>query len=280
MTRDRLLGGTRLAEIESRTFREGELNTTRTLVQYREAHEIMSARLAEAGRIMNGWIYDENSVIVKCEVYVWTVMIAAIILVVGGLVIGFTVQSRIKGVDPFNITTYCWVLAAFVILVGKSVRVETWSWRDFLLRRVVCRSVSELHAVTRVPEQIILAKLLSDEDISILNTRGPFNSVFRNTANDGFSIDHPLTMWTMLLSGLIMVKVSTNQGSALVCLDVRNGTKYKWVRNGAMQTKDMYLVCPEMDRAYSRSETLPLKTRKFEWQGILGLYSNKTAKFI
>ncbi|WQF87004.1 hypothetical protein CDEST_12018 [Colletotrichum destructivum] len=40
-----------------------------------------------------------------------------------------------------------------------------------------------------------------------------------------FSINRPLTMWNMLLSGLAMAKVSTDQGPAAVCPDVRRGTK-------------------------------------------------------
>lgn len=78
----------------------------------------------------------------------------------GGGSIGVAVGERITGVDPFNITTYCWVLATFMLLVAKSVRVRDWPWNDSLYGRVLRKSVSELSSVTRVDERLILAKLL------------------------------------------------------------------------------------------------------------------------
>jgi hypothetical protein len=274
MTRDKLLSAERLGEIPDKTI---DLSQTPSRVHDRH---YMSARLAEANSVMDRWVFDEKAVIVNCKPYVWTVILAATVLVVGGLVIGFTVKSRITAVDPFNITTYAWVLAAFVILVCKSVRVETWPWRDFLHCRVVCRSVSELQSVTGIPGEVIIAKLLDKEDNSMLATRGPYNSVFQRRADDGFSIDSPLSLWTMLLSGLILVKVSTEQGPALVCLDVRKGTKYSTVTHAFLQRKSERLVCPEIENQHSRPDLLALKRRDFEWRGVLGLYSKKKMKFI
>lgn len=63
---------------------------------------------------------------VQCRLYVSAVVALSASLVIGGISIGITVGDRIPGVDPFNITTYCWVLAAFVLLVFKSIRVRDW----------------------------------------------------------------------------------------------------------------------------------------------------------
>ncbi|KAF5485649.1 hypothetical protein CGCF413_v013441 [Colletotrichum fructicola] len=88
-------------------------------------------------------------------------MTACGILVVGGITAGLIVGERIPGVDPFNIATFAWVLAAFIILIAKSLSVREWPWRDFLRGQVPCRSVSELHTVTGIDEQRILKYLLA-----------------------------------------------------------------------------------------------------------------------
>jgi hypothetical protein len=68
-----------------------------------------------------------------------------------------------------------------------------WMWNDFLHRRVRCCSVSELHAVIGINEQLIIAKILHDErGSSVLKIRGPYNSLFLKRSTDGFSIDRPI----------------------------------------------------------------------------------------
>lgn len=47
------------------------------------------------------------------------------------------------------------------------------------------------------------AYLLQDESNSFLQTCGPFNAAFRRRSEDGFSINMPITMRTMLMCGLI-----------------------------------------------------------------------------
>ncbi|KAM5342126.1 hypothetical protein ACJ41O_015157 [Fusarium nematophilum] len=206
--------------------------------------------LDHLGNKMKAWIIEEKGVMVHCKLYVSTLMLLCAALVAGGVSIGVAVGDRITGVDPFNITTYCWVLAAFVLLVAKSLRVQNWPWNDFLHGRVLCKSVSELSSVTGVNEQLILAKLIQDESISTLETRGPYNTVFNRRSEDGFSIDRPLSTWTMLLSGLIMIEVESPRGRGLVCLDLRRGTKIR------------------------------LNKGKVVWMRALGFYGNKHAEFI
>lgn len=251
--------------------------------------ELRENRLRQLTEEMDQWVYDENSVIVNCELYVWSVIAVATALVLGGLAIGFAVGDRLTGVDPFNITTYAWVLAAFVILISKSIQVENWPWRDFLLRRVKCRSVSELQSVTGINDQLIMAKLLHDERGTILNTRGPYNSVFERKSEDGFPIDRPLTTRTLLLSGLTLMKVMTPQGHALVCLDARRGTDLAVVEHRGLDGKD-HLVCENINRPRShtskqsgslQSVKLPLtKSPQVRWKKVQGVYNILGAVFV
>ncbi|KAM5363791.1 hypothetical protein ACJZ2D_011825 [Fusarium nematophilum] len=211
--------------------------------------------LDHLGNKMKAWIIEEKGVMVHCKLYVSTLMLLCAALVAGGVSIGVAVGDRITGVDPFNITTYCWVLAAFVLLVAKSLRVQNWPWNDFLHGRVLCKSVSELSSVTGVNEQLILAKLIQDESISTLETRGPYNTVFNRRSEDGFSIDRPLSTWTMLLSGLIMIEGND------------------------------FIHCPRLlskedQEVHGDPNRIRLNKGKVVWMRALGFYGNKHAEFI
>ncbi|CVL08049.1 uncharacterized protein FMAN_09641 [Fusarium mangiferae] len=167
------------------------------------------------------WAIEEHAVSVSCLPYTLSILVGCAILVLGGLMAGFFVGSRIDGVDPFNITMFAWIVAAFIILVSKSIRVGEWTWRDFLKSRVTCRTVSELANVTNLPEQNIIMHLLSSERETPLVFRGPYNNVFSNTGAEGFSVDVKPTVGTLFASGLIVLEVLVESGSALVCLDLR-----------------------------------------------------------
>ncbi|KAI0878836.1 hypothetical protein GGS24DRAFT_486997 [Hypoxylon argillaceum] len=238
---------------------------------------------------MQDWVIDESSVTVSNRFYVVSVMMVAAILGSGGLAIGFTVGNRIQGVDPFNLATYTWVLAAFVVLICKSIRVESWNWSDFLRWRVHCRSISELASATGVHEQLIMAKLLHDDyGGSILLTRGPYNSVFRNQANDGgngFSINQPISAATLMLSGLALLKVVAPRGHAIVCLDYRRGTYLTVVEHHWREEKSR-LICDDLSRiptdstkrarvGWHAAEPVKLKSRNtvdFKWKRVQGIY--------
>jgi len=286
-SRSSLIGGT-----ESKSTPTNDQN----MVSSRDIqHELNAKQLRQLTAEMDEWVYDESSVIVNCGFYVWSVIITAITLVIGGLAIGFALGTRIEGVDPFNITTYAWVLAAFVILVCKSIYVENWPWRDFLLRRVQCRSVSELQGITGINEQLIMAKLLHDEHWTILNTRGPYNSVFQRKSQDGtgFSIDRPLNTRTLLLSGLTLLKVITPEGHALVCLDARRGTDLKVVEHRGLASKE-HLVCeiirPQLRTSEESRGIQPLKLSltksplrsqsPLRWKGVQGVYNKLDTVFV
>ncbi len=243
---------------------------------------------------MGKWVIDESSVTIRCGWYVWPIMALAALLAGGGLAIGFSVGERINGVDPSNLATYLWVVAAFVILIGKSVHVKEWTWNDFLHCRVRCCSVSELHAITGISEQLIMAKLLHDEcSGSVLKIRGPYNSVFLGRSSEGFSIDSPIHTGTLLLSGLTMLKVVTPRGNALVCLDARRGAELRIVYHQSDQSRE-HLVCQDITRQHEKTTRggkgrlsatgseirLPLtRTKALKWKRVQGIYKVMDARF-
>lgn len=229
---------------------------------------------------MDSWTYDQASISVPCRLYVVTVVSVAVTLVGCGLATGFTVGTRISGVDPFNMTLFFWILAGFILAGFKSLRVEDWPWRDFMFGRVVCRSVSELHAVTRVDEQLILRRLLQKEKVNILRTKGPFNEAFLRQAPDGFSIDRPLTLRSMMLSGLVMIKVKTPEGFALVCLDVKKDTLSDSISVRETSEDNERLVCMDLSPTAKGSfGEFKLSRRKLGWIKTVGLYSVMDSKF-
>lgn len=255
----------------------------------RGPRNLIQERLNDCCVDMQDWVVDESSVTVSNKFYVASVMMFAMILGGGGLAIGFTLAARIEGVHPFDLATYTWVLAAFIVLICKSVRVENWTWSDFLRWRVRCRSVSELASAAGVHEQLVMAKLLHDDcGGSILLTRGPYNSVFRNHADGvdgGFSIDRPISAATLMLSGLALLKVVAPRGHAIVCLDYRRGTYLTVVEHQRKQDKSR-LICDDLSRIPTDStkrarvgwhvaEPVKLKLTKmddFKWKRVQGLY--------
>ncbi|CZR66268.1 uncharacterized protein PAC_16169 [Phialocephala subalpina] len=255
----------------------------------RSPRNLIQKRLNDCCVDMQDWVVDESSVTVSNKLYVASVMMFALILGGGGLAIGFTLGERIDGVDPFDLASYTWVLAAFVVLIFKSIRVGDWTWSDFLRWRVRCRSVSELASAAGVHEQLVIAKLLHDDcGGSILLTRGPYNSVFRKQidgADSGFSIDRPISAATLMLSGLALLKVVVPRGYAIACLDYRRGTYLTVVEHQRRQDKSS-LICDDLSRipadntkrarvGWYMAEPVKLKLTKmddFKWKRVQGLY--------
>lgn len=291
MGQNNLLAGRQIAEIgRTASFARGRSYVSQTspdkdswgLIQRHQSE------MDQVSKIMKEWVFEEKGVKVQCRAYVVTLVLLCVSLVIGGVSIGVSVGERISGVDPFNITTYCWVFAAFLLLVAKSIRVQNWPWNDFLHGRVLCKSVSELSSVTGIREQLILAKLLQDESTSFLQTRGPFNLVFKRKSDDGFSIDSPLSTWTMLLSGLIMIEVETARGHGLVCLDLRRGTGMNHIKNlGEFRTNNeaKTIHCNRLmdendPETYGNRNKIRLDEGHMVWLRALGFHSNKNAEFI
>ncbi|TLD33676.1 hypothetical protein PspLS_00921 [Pyricularia sp. CBS 133598] len=171
-------------------------------------------------RATSGWEIDEASVTVRCLQYSLTISFICLIMVALGLTSAFTLGESIEGVDLFNIATFTWVLAGFVVLVSKAHRVSGWPWHDFLHDRFRCRSVEELRRVTGLKSQDVLFFLLSWKRAYRLETKGPYNRPFRLKRSEGFSIDIPIQLETLLACGVVPLKVSGVEGSLLVFLDL------------------------------------------------------------
>ncbi|ROV97289.1 hypothetical protein VSDG_04822 [Cytospora chrysosperma] len=249
----------------------------------------IASKMRDMVQEMDGWVVDEGGVTVTCQLQVCYIVLVAFLIAGGGLCM-MAVGQRIPGVDPSNLSTYLWVVAGFYLLVCKSRFVEDWPWSDFLHCRVRCRSVSELHAISGINEQLIIAKLLHDErGASVLKTRGPYNKVFlQRGSNDGFSIDCPLHLTTLLLSGLIMLKVVTPRGQALVCLDARRGTDLKVVEHQGRQEQE-HLVCEDINRLQDRHGRTNspdrirlqlMRSKELKWKRVQGVYSNMQAELV
>ncbi|RPA79978.1 hypothetical protein BJ508DRAFT_132922 [Ascobolus immersus RN42] len=202
---------------------------------------------------MDKWIYGRSEITVDCSLYVFASVLLGLLLIIGGLVMGFTLGARVPGVDPSNLATYSWAVALLVVLLSQGMRVDVWTWRDYLRGRVRCRSVSELSAMSGIDAELILAKLIHDSTDRniILHVSGPFHYLFRRTgaslasADDesGFAIDTPLTMRTLLISGIIPLGVYTQKGVALVYLDVRRGTRNAIVRHNSNLARTNNFFC-------------------------------------
>ncbi|KAF2186507.1 hypothetical protein K469DRAFT_706494 [Zopfia rhizophila CBS 207.26] len=261
--------------------------TSKELIRQRlrEVHQ-RRERLIKEGR---EWDIEETSVRVQCPQYVYTVLTICGILVAGGLTSAFTMGQRVRGVDPFGIATFSWVVAGFIVVVSKSIRVNDWPWRDFLLGRVTCRSLSELQAVTGLNDQDLLLYLLTKESENVLITRGPYNKMFTRKGDSGFSIDIKPEMRTLFSSGVIFVKVSMSDGSALVCLDLRRGAEKRDVRTEIRHNERMCegdLVCQYPPRPGDMIQDVELSQltegRMYivfsRWRKILGIYHSAETK--
>lgn len=246
------------------------LSTKAAIERFRD----LSARINDSR-----WTIDDTCIVVKCRKYVYIIGAIAFMLVTGGLAIGLSVEQRIRGVDPFNITSFAWILAAFVIVIAKSIRVENWPWRDFLLCRVVCRSISELHSVdTKINDQDVIAFLLYNEASIRLWTRGPYNKPFRRRSGDGFSIDVKPELRTLFLGGYIIIKVLSEKGTALICsplLDVERDVISIFHQ---MSSDENDLVSLDSGSQVEGEDAI-LKWAKLRWNRTLGIYHVPQRKF-
>ncbi|ERS96231.1 uncharacterized protein SPSK_01423 [Sporothrix schenckii 1099-18] len=254
------------------------------------------------------WVVEERTVRVRCTTYVYSVLAICAVLVVGGLMIGVFLgraeenSIALQNVDPFGITTYMWVVAGFIMLIAKSIRVNEWPWRDFLLQRVTCHSLSELQAVTGIDAQALLVHLLTTESENVLVAAGPYNKVFarRGAAGEGFKVDIKPEIRTLLAAGLVFVKVSTHhEGTALVCLDLRSGgggssgsstgigsigsagfgDGRTAVRHQDM-SRDSDIMCRYLPRSGDRVQDLEISSRNafVRWRKVLGVYHSHGRK--
>lgn len=175
---------------------------------------------------MKDWVIAEDSITISVRPYVSISVLIAFIVLCGGIAIPFVVRDRITGVDPFQITLFCWLVAGFIVLVAKGRYVNEWPWHEFLHGHVICCSLKEVCDATNINDQTVLMYLLLGEWQTVLRTRGPHNSMFkRRTPNGdgGFAINRPIHISTMMASGYLIVQVVNLFGKHLICLDTRKG---------------------------------------------------------
>jgi hypothetical protein len=253
---------------------------------------------------MDCWVVAAESITIECRCYVRVVIAFALCIVCGGMAIPFAVGTRIRGVDPFQITSFAWVLAGFIAIVAKSRYVSEWPWpwHDFLRGQVICRSVKDVCDVTGIDSQMVLMYLLREERVNTLRTKGPYNGMFSRKAQDtsGFAIDEAVRLSTRLASGFILLKVLNKHGEHLICLDIRKASKGSGALKGETERhldigKDSEYDIPEVSAQqgdnngtavnvdgvvtsevrYGEEELDKVKKltdNTFRWNKILGLY--------
>ena len=133
---------------------------------------------------MEAWKITPTYIKVDCCKYVISVYAVPVLLVLGRLAIPVSVQSRIRGVDPFQITFFIWITSGFILVLAKNRYVSNWPWHDFLKGKVVCRSLSDLADVSSVHTQAMLRYLLHKEWKTLLVTCGPYNGLFRRRCDE------------------------------------------------------------------------------------------------
>jgi hypothetical protein len=261
---------------------------------------------------MMKWRIRSTDIVVFCRVYVRCIQGLATMLVLGGLSVPFSVGERITGVDPFQIATYTWLLAGFLLISAKSFYVDDWPWNDFLHGHVKCRSVSDLSEVSGIDPQIILLFLLRNEWNNLLVTDGPYNGMFDRTLerrgakmkrdeekdqnkgpavviSQGFSIDEPSNVHTLLASGIVVLKVRDGSGEHLICIGGRKGQwdmsmggeKAKWMTCPNFNSEQLEALFDENKRGnggrHERGVHM-LERVDFKWAKVLGVYV-KDSKF-
>jgi len=234
---------------------------------------------------MEEWVLATTNVTVRCKRFVFFILSFCAIMITGALLLPFFVKNKLPGVDPFQITTFTWLVAGVVLIVAKGRYVKEWPWHDFVHGRVVCESVSDLADVTGVDKQIILMKLLHNERSTALVTRGPYNGMFdrkSEVSSEGFAIDEPVQLSTMLASGFVILKFISYHGEHLICLDARKGNDLDYA-NSEASVSMKYLSCLEMPngeaeefvsrRPNRTSKTvLHLSENPIGWHKMVGLF--------
>jgi hypothetical protein len=237
---------------------------------------------------LEGWAFDEKSITIPYKLYAWGVLSVAIVVVLGGLAFGFFVGTRIAGVDPFNVTIFFWSFAAFFVLVFKSYKVANWAWRDFLLGRIVCRSVSEVVGVSGIKDQQFLAVLLRMSPALSLEMSGPYHTMFtrKSKSGDGFAIDIRISNDAMAAGGHIFIKVHSFLGPALVAIEFAKWSTYTCVYAKGKKCEEGGIICRDFDdqtkiRAGNKKSrpSLPLCTNALTWYRIVGVYKEDVSFF-
>lgn len=168
---------------------------------------------------MNKWNCRIRRVDVHCKMHARVFRTILVMIVMGGFF--------------FEMTMFTWLLCGLILVVAKSLTFPEWPWSGFLTGSVACSRLSDLANISGIGPQIVLLFLLERKASTAFVTQGPYNSVFHQRweeKTDGFIIDEPIDLWTLMAAGMIVLKVVSTHDEYLVCLD---GRRDNW--NDALQ---------------------------------------------
>jgi hypothetical protein len=113
--------------------------------------------------------------------------------------------------------------------------------------------------------------------------RGPFGNLFKQTkANEGFSIDIPISTEALNEAGCFFAKVQGENGQALMSLRLNYGSSFASLSPHTYSGEDEEIKCLELDRPWrwgTGDNQGPLYTsaaNSLAWTQIIGLHCGKT----
>lgn len=140
------------------------------------------------------------------------------------------------------------------------------------------KSFEELGEFMGVNEQVIMMYLLRN-DHQRFYTTGEYNGLFQRTAlgiGDGFAIDYPLKLPTLIACGFLVFKVASEDGAYLIYIGGKR-------RNGSIHcgSNAKVLVCraPRLAGQDNEEVELYFKEEEFSWETSYGLYTNRNILF-
>lgn len=238
---------------------------------------------------METWNMSQKAVTVPCKRFVISTVSCFGAIIALGITLIFTCSSETKnkGIDISNILFFLWTVALFGVGLSKSWYIKDWSWHDFMRGQMVCQSVEQLHRVTKVDSQAILMYLLRHDNRRFYTT-GPYNSLFINSMQkvnalkdalesvNGFDIDQPLRLSTLLACGFLVFKVAKPEGSYLVCVGGRKKTEsVDW----GISSKRLVCKAPNPNSTSKEKGELYFKEQSFVWGKAFGLYADQNTWF-
>jgi hypothetical protein len=229
-------------------------------------------------KTMKSWKMSDKAVIVYCNTFVFSAVGLFLTIIIIGLAILFKFGKNMTGVDRSNILIFLWTITVFGITLSKSWYTKDWSWHDFIHRQLPCKSVRELSRLTGVNEQVIMMYLLRN-DHKRFYTTGEYNSLFLRTAlesADGFAIDYPLKLPTLLACGFLVFMVASEDGVHLICI---GGKKRNESIHCGSKTKVLVCRAPRLVGQENKTVELYFKEELFSWERSFGLYTNPKMLF-
>lgn len=245
-------------------------------------------------KIRRQWEVHQDCIKCSCVTYVLTVLAIVLIVIAGATAFGYLARDRIDSylVEPVSMFLISWGVSGTIIVASKTMKADLWPWADYFRFKLPCKSVTQLSSASGIHPQVILNYLLHNEESTILWTIAPFNGQFRkNTSGIGFSIDVKQSVRSLILSGLVLVKVATMEGPVLMCLRIPRETHFVGLlpssrAPGRTESKhdEKQMMCfdiPQLNRDQWHREAeirgsldLKIQRKRLDWFRILGVFNN------